>query len=395
MKVTFFSNFMNYHQLPFALAMNKLTNGQFVFAATEPISAEHIKLGFKDMNHSYPFVLPVYDNIANEEKAMRLALESDVIITGSAPEKYTVERIKKGKLTFRYRERFLKQGLPPFYKLPRLAVSMWLHHGRYRNYPLYMLCAGAYTAYDFNQFGAYRNKCFRWGYFPEVKKQNLEELFAKKNSGKLLILWVGRLIAWKHPDAAILVADVLREKHIEFELNIIGNGEMEMQLQQMICDLKLEGCVRMLGAMGYEKVREYMERANLFLFTSDFNEGWGAVLNEAMSSGCAVIASHAIGAVPFLINNGENGLIYRSADQNDLNAKIFRLINEPEFMKKMGVAAYKTIYETWNADVAAERFLILSDYLQSGNKASPFFSGPCSKAPKLSNKQAEKLLYRQ
>ena len=49
-----------------------------------------------------------------------------------------------------------------------------------------------------------------------------------------------------------------------------------------------------------------MEKSEIFLFTSDKGEGWGAVLNESMNSACAVVASHAIGSVPFLLKDGEN-----------------------------------------------------------------------------------------
>ena len=83
----------------------------------------------------------------------------------------------------------------------------------------------------------------------------------------------------------------------------------------MIREKKLEDCVHMLGAMSPDEVRKHMEQANIFLFTSDRNEGWGAVLNEAMNSGCAVVASHAIGSVPYLIKNGNNGYIYENEGQ--------------------------------------------------------------------------------
>ena len=82
----------------------------------------------------------------------------------------------------------------------------------------------------------------------------------------------------------------------------------------------------MLGAMPPEEVRRHMEKADIYLFTSDFNEGWGAVLNESMNSGCAVVASHAIGSVPFLIKNGENGLIYENGNQLDLEKQVLRLL---------------------------------------------------------------------
>ena len=61
-----------------------------------------------------------------------------------------------------------------------------------------------------------------------------------------------------------------------------------------------------------------MEKTGIFLFTSDRQEGWGAVLNEAMNSGCAVVASHLIGAVPFLKKKKKNGLVYSSGDRKTL-----------------------------------------------------------------------------
>ena len=90
----------------------------------------------------------------------------------------------------------------------------------------------------------------------------------------------------------------------------------------MIKKYHLQNCVSLCGSLSPEKVREYMVKSQIFLFTSDYNEGWGAVLNEAMNSACAVIASHAIGSVPFLINNKKNGLIYQNGQMEDLYRKV-------------------------------------------------------------------------
>ena len=112
-----------------------------------------------------------------------------------------------------------------------------------------------------------------------------------------------------------------------------------------------------------------MEAADIFLFTSDFNEGWGAVLNEAMNSACAVVASHAIGSVPFLLHEGENGLIYKNGDENGLLDRVVQLIEQPEMRKRLGRKAYQTLTEQWNAEIAAERFLQLSEALLQGRSA--------------------------
>ncbi len=83
-----------------------------------------------------------------------------------------------------------------------------------------------------------------------------------------------------------------------------------------------------------------MERAEIYLFTSDRQEGWGAVLNEAMNSGCAVLTSHEIGATPYLVKDGENGIVFKSRDQKDLNRRLYELMENGK-AESLGRAAYK------------------------------------------------------
>lgn len=385
MRVTFFSNFMNHHQLPFCLAMEHMTGGLFTFVATTPIPMEQLQLGYRDMNKCFPFVLTTYDNKKQAQYAEQLALDSDVVIIGAASERYLAQRLKQNKLTFRYSERLYKEGIP-LARIPRSFVYSWLHHGKYMRNPLYMLCASAYTAADCAIFGNYLGRTYKWGYFPEVKMQDVEVLFDRKhNNEKPVLLWVARLIALKHPEAVINLAERLKKNSFEFELHVIGNGEMEQYLNAMIREINLENCVHMLGAMSPEAVREHMESADIFLFTSDFNEGWGAVLNESMNSACAVVASHAIGSVPFLLKDGENGFIYRNGDMDGLYNRVVKLIEHPELREQMGRKAYRTLAEQWNADVAAERFLALAQALLDGKSPDLFEEGPCSKARILKN----------
>ena len=165
---------------------------------------------------------------------------------------------------------------------------------------------------------------------------------------------------------------------------------MERQLREQICRKRLDDCVHMLGAMSPEEVREHMEAADIFLFTSDFNEGWGAVLNEAMNSACAVVASHAIGSVPFLLHEGVYGLIYINGDEYGLMYRFVQLIEQPEMRKRLGRKAYQTLTEQWNAETAAERFLQLSEALLQGRSPELFEDGPCSKAEILKNRWYDK-----
>lgn len=376
MKTTFFSNYLNHHQIPFSNAMRRRLGDNYYFVSNTKIGEERIKLGYKQVLQ--PYEIRSYESAYAMQTCRELADESDLVIIGSAPDSFIVRRLREGKLTFKYSERFYKKGTP-LIKWPRHFIGAWFHHGRFQKYPIYMLCASAYTAGDAARFGNYIDRCYKWGYFPETKHYDLDALMRQKEHSKVRLLWAGRFIDWKHPEYAVLAAERLKREGYHFELDMIGTGYMEGQVQTMISDKKIGDVVHMLGSMSPEKVREYMERANIFLFTSDHQEGWGAVLNESMNSACAVVACDAIGSVPFLLKDGENGLTYSEGDFEMFYRQIKWLLDEPELRERCGRAAYRTITEMWCAEAAAERVLRLAECLQNGED-TPFADGPCSKA---------------
>lgn len=383
MIVTFYSNFLNHHQLSFCLEMQRLTRGNFFFVADIPISADRLRLGYEDLNH-LPFVIRAYESEKERKRAETLCLKSDFIIHGSASEEYIRMRMKNDKkLAFRYSERWLKDGIWHMFS-PRARYFVNRDHGVYRKEPLYMLCASAFAAADLKRFGVYCGKTYKWGYFPEAKRyEDLDGLLAKKETHTLL--WAGRYLEWKHPESAILLAADLKRAGYKIRLRMIGTGEKEREIRAMIAAERLEGEVEVLGSMAPERVRAYMEKSEIFLFTSDFNEGWGAVLNEAMNSACAVVASHAIGSVPFLIQNGENGLIYKNKDRKDLFRKVGSLLDDAEKSKKIAKKAYETIVDLWNGETAAQRLMLLAEDLLSEGRSARFSNGPCSAAGFLKN----------
>lgn len=374
--IVFYSNFINEHQIPFCKAMYKKTNGNFKFVATQPISAERLSMGFEDQSDKFPFVLKAFESKKKYFEALNLGEESEVVILGDAGNEYIEKRLMEGKLTFRYSERFFKEG---YWRLldPRVLLVRYRNDIRFRHKNFHMLCASAYTAHDCRLIHAYPNKTYKWGYFPEVKEySNIEKIIGLKQPGS--ILWVGRLIGWKHPETAVQVAEKLKQNGYNFELNMIGEGEKKIDLQKMIKDKNLEDCVYLHGFMSPEQVRGWMERAEIYLFTSDRNEGWGAVLNESMNSACAVVANEKIGSVPFLIENGVNGYIYNQKKKDDLFSKVKYLLDNNELRYSMHKKAYETMLNMWNADSASERLLNLIECLRKGREVE-YKSGPCSR----------------
>lgn len=375
MKVVFVSNYFNHHQKPFCEEMYKRLGENFVFVSTTTMRDERKKLGYSQENN------PVYVHLAHvdsEQKQIAIDLinVADIVIVGSASHEFLRERIKLGKIVLRYSERPFKKKVSFIRGIYYAIVS---HIKDFRNKNIYMLCASAYTAKDYRKMGLYRNRTFKWGYFPAVKEYDLNSLFSHKK--KNVLLWCGRFIDWKHPDDAIFLAKKLKDSGYDFQLNFIGTGVMEKELHNLVKQFDLSDNVNFLGSMSPGQVRNYMEEASIYLFTSDQQEGWGAVLNESMNSGCALVASHAIGSVPFLIDNEVNGLIYESGNIDMMYEKVKYLLENPEEQSRLGKSAYKTIKEEWNAQIATKRLLSLINNLQEGKKTMNFYSsGPCSEA---------------
>lgn len=372
--IVFVSNYFNHHQYALSDAFYRETNGNYCFIETIPMEDERQKMGWGNITLPV-YVKQSYTNEQSYQECLEIINTADVVIIGSAPNPLIEERIKKGKLIFRYSERILKKGLE-LYKFP----IRWyrFHQQNPKNANIYMLCASAYTAGDFAKFGLFKNKCFKWGYFPEVKKyEDITTIIDNKNKGS--ILWVARFLKWKHPEVPVKIAKILKKDGYKFELNMIGDGVCRAKIEKLIKKYDVCDCVHLLGTMSPEEVRQNMERSEIFLFTSDRNEGWGAVLNESMNSGCAVVANKAIGSVPYLIKDDENGFIYKNRDIKDLYKKVKFLLDNPEQRKQIGKNAYDTMITEWNADVAAERFIKLFEQLLKRQELQLSENGPCSK----------------
>lgn len=376
MKITFYSNFLTHHQLPFCLEMYKKYGEDFKFVSMEKINQERISLGYKDMDNDYPFVLKAYESKEEYDKATKLAVDSDIVIAGSTPtDDYIKERLKQDKITFRYYARIFYNGVLSIFDFEN-SKKVYDRHLKYKkNKNLYLLCASSYGPNDFNELGMYKNKCFKWGYFPETKIYNIEELLKQKENKKIEIIWVGRFIKEKHPEYVVKLAQKLKEDNCEFEIKMIGNGALFDETKMQIEKNGLTNQIKLIGAVKSDKVRAYMEKANIFICTSDKSERWGVVLNEAMNSGCAVIAYKGIGGVPFLIKNDENGLAYTSFE--DFYKKTIRVIKDKELREKLSINAYKTIAETWTAKVAVQNFEKLVNSIVEG-KPNPVKEGPAS-----------------
>lgn len=377
MKVTFFSNFLNHHQTPFCDAMYLKLGNDFTFVSNERMPQSFLQNGYPDCT-DYIYNLKSYIDKASFNKALQLGIDSDIVIIGAASDIFIHERIKQNKHTFRDSERILRISICELLN-PRFLRGLLLNHTLYCRKNLYMLCASAYSANDFNLIFAYPKKKYKWGYFTKVEEIDIKQIISQKPDEIIELLWTARFITLKHPELAVQLCYELKKKGYRFHLNMIGTGEILDSIKKLIIKMNMNDCIDILPGMPNSEVHNYMRKANIFLFTSNRREGWGAVLNEAMSNGCAVVASHAIGAVPFLINHQKNGLIFKSGSLSSFLRQTEKLMNNMTFRNELGENAYYTILYEWSPGKAAFNFLKLAKSLLEG-QTYKIVSGPCSKA---------------
>jgi glycosyltransferase involved in cell wall biosynthesis len=195
------------------------------------------------------------------------------------------------------------------------------------------------------------------------------------------LLWAGRMLPWKHPDDAVWLADQLKTEGYRFRLTMVGEGEKYQATERLIKKYGVSDCVTMAGSKTTNELRDLMECADVFLFTSDSNEGWGAVLNEAMNSGCAVVACKAAGAAPYLVHSGTNGLIYCHNRRKQLLSQVRSLLDQPERIPQYGEKAMETICNAWNAESAVRNFDVIVNQLLRGEVETQISGNePCQKA---------------
>ncbi len=366
--------------MPLCREFLNLDGVEFTFIATTPLPSERARGGYEDMNNQ-SFVLKAYENNENKKKAEKLIRDADIFLNGDKT-RYTALRLKAGKPAYVVTERYFRDFGKKYRKTAAFRFSSWLYHVvPFKNKNVRYLASSAYLAEDINSYHHVDNPIFKWGYFIDPW-----DYTPKKSAvvqAPLNLLWVGRLLQWKHPDYAIDLVESLNQKGISCNLKIIGNGPEQASLLAKTKSLGIEGNIKFIDSVSHSKMKEFYSEADIFLFTSDYNEGWGAVLGEALSSGCICFASNQAGSTPYLIRSGFNGYTFDPSSSDALISSVLDFLSSKVDTNEIKNNAVATMREMWSPKNAAIRLLKLDEALNHG-KNIPFSSGPCSKAEILS-----------
>ena len=318
MTIAYWTNSLSPHQLPLAKEIAKrVGEGNYRYLYRDELTAERKALGWNfDATPEW-----CRRGTQNDPALM----DADLVYTGGLrPLNLVARRIAAGKKTYYVTERWFKPlrifGLnmpgrwrmlsPGYSRMARRMVEML-------NNPLCkVLAIGPWAKKDMIELGVREEQIWDWGYFVDssefrVKSLELNDGVSATNSptpslphsSTLKVLWVGRMQKLKHVDTIIravsslphsLTPPLTHSPTPSLTLDIYGTGPEESRLRKLAA--KHGDIIKFHPPVPIDEVRKLMREHDVYVMASDENEGWGAVVSEALQEGMRVLGTFEAGA---------------------------------------------------------------------------------------------------
>jgi glycosyltransferase involved in cell wall biosynthesis len=193
------------------------------------------------------------------------------------------------------------------------------------------------------------------------------------------LVCVGRLVYKKGFEYAIKALPEILTKFPDTRLLIAGKGDLEAELKELARKYGVAAQVEFVGVVAHDQIPAFLAESSVFLLPSivDDNgnvDGLPNTLLEAMTTGCAIVASKVAG-VPEVIQNGHNGLLVPQRDSQALARAIISLLADAQLRRTLGRNAHQTVVNqlSWQAIVSRyiEVFSSENNLAQRPSEASP------------------------
>lgn len=171
---------------------------------------------------------------------------------------------------------------------------------------------------------------------------------------KIRLLTVGRLTEKKGIEYSIKAVAKSIKKYPNIVYNIIGEGALKDELENLIKELGVENSICLLGAKTQKEVLKYMLNSEIFILSSvtaksGDTEGLGVVLLEAQATGMPMLATLHNGFLDS-VNNGKSGFLVPERDVGALSEKLNYLIENPQMWEEMGKQGRKHVVENYSKE---------------------------------------------
>jgi len=204
-------------------------------------------------------------------------------------------------------------------------IQSYLTEAWLRRHVQFVLAIGRHGSPWFRSVGYAAERVFPFAYFlPPPSDDGLPDGMSLRTGDSIVqVAYVGRFTEAK---GVRFVLPALAKLTTPARITLIGDGELRPQLEQQALDLQLD--MVFTGPLPIGEVQRRMRDFDILILPSiSRDDGWGAVVSEALLAGVAVIASECAGA-SILLDQGadsSNGCVVPPADSAAIAAAITTL----------------------------------------------------------------------
>ena len=180
---------------------------------------------------------------------------------------------------------------------------------------------------------------------------------------QIRVLTVARLTEKKGIEVGLRAIAAARERGADLHYDVVGEGPMREQLEDLIEELSLSEVVRLHGERDGAYVLERLAEAHIFLLasvtaSSGDQEGTPVSLMEAQACGLPVLSTLHSG-IPEVVAEGESGLLVRESDPDALAAGLEQLLARSAEWPVMGRRGRDHIARNYDLATWTDRLLAL------------------------------------
>ena len=184
--------------------------------------------------------------------------------------------------------------------------------------------------------------------------------FKHRATIKPKLLWVRAFAQLYNPQMAIKVLKQLQKNYPKAELCMVGPKKDESweATHELVKTLGLESSVTFTGVLPRDEWLKLSKDYDIFINTTTIDNTPVSVM-EAMAVGLPVVSTN-VGGVPYLVNDGEDGLLVNSNDVNAMSQAITDLLNHPHKVENLTSDARQKV-ESFDWSVVRHQWLKLLD----------------------------------
>lgn len=246
----------------------------------------------------------------------------------------------------------------------------WLTEGHVRRHAEFVLAIGRNGPPWFRSVGYRRQRIFPFAYFLPTIQVRRGALDPAVDKNVTRVNFLGRII--RHKGIPLLL-DALALISNQIKVEIVGVGAEEARVRKIAAGLRVPLIFR--GAIPMEMVPDLLEQTDILVLPSTTtNDGWGAVVSEALMAGAAVVATDRVGA-SICLDNDARGCTVSQLTGTAVAEAIDWLIDNGRL-----TPAYRERRTAWaNAHLTGRAgaiylLAILEHLYAGGDQPKPFYS---------------------